>query len=156
MCCSPVGFKAFSISGEFLGVVEEISFDEKFSTRKIFLNNSNSIDVKMLASCGKNTIVFYNENNKPNINNFSPIKQPKELKVKEIATETLPVQDETLNVETRTVVNNVEFLIGRICTKDIFNFNNELLIKAHTVVNKKNLKEINKFGKLRELMLYSR
>ncbi|MCQ2564930.1 MAG: hypothetical protein MJ152_03655, partial [Clostridia bacterium] len=51
--------------------------------------------------------------------------------------------------------NNV-FLLGRIFTKDIFNFNNELLIKAHTIINKKHLKEVNKFGKLRELMLFSK
>ena len=54
------------------------------------------------------------------------------------------------------IFQNANFLLGRICTKDIFNFNNELLIKAHAVVNKKNLKEISKFGKIRELMLYSK
>ena len=53
-------------------------------------------------------------------------------------------------------VQNADFLLGRVCTKDIFNFNNEILIKAHAVITKKNLKEINKFGKLRELMLYSK
>ena len=54
----------------------------------------------------------------------------------------------------KPTIQNADFLIGRICTKDIFNFNNELLIKEHAVINKKNLKEINKYGKLRELMLY--
>ena len=58
----------------------------------------------------------------------------------------------------KTVLIDSGYLTDRATNeiKDIFNFNNELLIKAHSVINKKNLKEINKFGKLRELMLYSK
>ena len=38
--------------------------------------------------------------------------------------------EETQIVE---VVNNEEFLLGRRCSKDIVNFNNEVLIKANGV-----------------------
>lgn len=159
-CLAPINSKAYSINGEFLGVVQEISVDEKFSTEKISLDNDMVLNVDKLASCGRNTIIFHSNEEKINIKNFTPNKQPKTFKAKEVQmASTLPIEETSQNVVPVDIVksNNVQssdFLVGRICTKDIFNFNNELLIKAQAVVTKKNLKEINKFGKLRELMLY--
>ena len=161
-CPAPISSKVYSITGEFLGVVQEMQFDEKFLTQKIALDNGEVLDLKNLASCGRNTVIFYNNDTKININNFMPDKQPKVFKEKNVqVAKTLPIEQKELKtpaVETKQqpIIQNSEFLLGRVCTKDIFNFNNELLIKAHGVVNKKNLKEINKFGKLRELMLYSK
>ena len=150
----PVGTKAYSITGEFLGVVEEITLNNKFLTDKISLDNGQILDVKNLATCGKNTMIFYKDNQKVNINNFQP-KNPQSFKSEEFQiASVLPVEKEPVGEKKNVQAPN--FLLGRICTKDIFNFNNELLIKAHSVVNKKNLKEINKFGKLKELMLYSK
>lgn len=150
----PIGTKAYSITGEFLGVVQEISLNNRYLTEKISLDNGAIVDVRNLATCGKNTMIFYQGNQKVNMNNFEP-KSPKSFKSEEqqIA-KTMPIEKEDKIEKQTTQTSN--FLIGRVCTKDIFNFNNELLIKAHSVVNKKNLKEINKFGKLKELMIYSK
>lgn len=162
LCLAPINSKAYSINGEFLGVVHEISLNEKFLTQKISLDNNNVLEVQDIASCGKNTVIFYNKENRVNVKNFMPEKQPKLFKNKNVQTANiLPTEQTNSNivpVETKVqpIIQDTSFLIGRVCTKDIFNFNNELLIKAHGVVNKKNLKEINKFGKLRELMLYIR
>ena len=145
----PVGCKAYNINGEFLGVVQEITFNSKYQTDKVWLENSNSLELNTLATVGKNTLIFY-ATQKVNLNAFVP-KQPKEFKTDEVVeANTMPIQVEKPKVELKTS----SFLLGRVCTKDIFNFNNELLIKAQTVVNKKNLKEINKYGKIKELMLY--
>ncbi len=158
LCIAPLSSKVFSISGEFLGVVDEISFNEKFLSEKISLETGELLDVKDIASCGRNTVIFYNSDKKINLNNFTPSKQPKQFKGEEVVAQTLPIeQKEIKTYEKKNVtVQNTNFLIGRVCTKDIFNFNNEILIKAYAVVNKKNLKEISRFGKLRELMLYSK
>lgn len=150
---APIDSKAFSITGEFLGVINEIVFNEKFLCEKISLENGELLNVKDIASSGRNTVIFYNNEKKVNVNSFVP-KQPEQFKGEEVKCETLPIKNvETMEKKTVNALNT-NFLLGRICTKDIFNFNNELLIKAHSVVNKKNLKEINRFGKLRELMLY--
>ena len=45
----------------------------------------------------------------------------------------------TTGIITDSQMQTTDFLIGRVCVKDIFNFNNELLIKAHGVITKKNL-----------------
>lgn len=157
----PINSKAYTIKGEYLGIVREICVNERFLTEKFALDNNQTIGVKSLASFGKNTIIFYEENDKINVNKFIPTKTPKFFKSEKIQpAQILPVENEgkknavLLEDIKKPTIQNADFLIGRICTKDIFNFNNELLIKEHAVINKKNLKEINKYGKLRELMLY--
>ena len=160
----PIGAKAFNIKGEFLGIVKEIILTEKYLTEKVSFENNEVLDADLIASCGKNTIIFYDKSSKVDVSRFIPNKMPKIFKTKQVSkANILPIveQNETANstvvpvtAETKTPIQNSEFLIGKICTKDIFNFNNELLIKAHSVVTKKNLKEINLYGKLRELMLY--
>ena len=120
--------------------------------------------MKSLASFGKNTVIFYEETDKINVNKFVPNKTPKLFKSDKIQIANILPVDKTIEEKSsnavlvednkKPIMQNTDFLIGRICTKDIFNFNNELLIKAHGVVNKKNLKEINKYRKLRELMLF--
>lgn len=153
LCVAPISSKAYSINGEFLGVVEEIGFNNKFQTDEISLDNGEKANVKDIASCGKNTVVFFSQGQKLNLKNFTPTETPNQFKGEEVQTQILPVQENDDVKKTKATLNE-SFLLGRVCTKDIYNFNNELLIKAHGVVSKKNLKEITKFGKLRELMLF--
>lgn len=165
---SPISSKAYSLNGEFLGLVKEMSFDEKFKTDKLILDNEKALELENLASCGKNTVIFYDNNDKVDVKKFVPQKTPKLFKkfntqiAKILPSETK--QEEILENENIVPVTKSSpkidqasnFLIGRVCTKDIYNFNNELLVKAQSTVTKKTLKEVNKYGKLRELMLYSK
>lgn len=160
----PIGSKAYTIKGEYLGIIRELSLNDKFLTEKFSLDNNQTLNVKALASFGKNTVIFYDETDKINVSKFVPNKSPKIFKSEKIQIanimpveekkEEKPINAVPVEENKKPSVQNSDFLLGRICTKDIFNFNNELLIKAHAVVNKKNLKEINKYGKLRELMLF--
>ncbi len=160
LCVAPISSKAYSINGEFLGVIQEIFFDEKFQTSKIVLENDKVLKVENLASCGKNAVIFNMEDNKINLKKFTPTKPPHELKTKNVVpVATLPVEGNNIvPVESGKLIveQNADFLVGRKCLKDIVNFNNETLIKVNSVITKKTLKEIVKFGKLRELMLYSK
>ena len=156
----PVSSKVYSLTGEYLGVVDEVCFDDKYLAKKVLLDNNRVLEVSQIASIGKNAVVFHSDAEKVNVGSFVPKKQPKILKRKQVQiVKTLPAETDIKTIDNpkkKIVVDNLDFLLGRVCTKDIFNFNNELLIKAHSVINKKNLKELNKFGKLRELMIYSK
>lgn len=166
LIAAPINSKAYSIQGEFLGVIGKISFNEKFITTEIELENNTKLNPKFIASCSKNTMIFYNKEDKIDVNRFTPNKNKKVLREKSVdIKETKQEQENLLSTEQKTENSIIEeqkhslstdFLIGRICTKDIFNFNNEILIKAHTIINKKNLKDLIKFGKVRELMLFSK
>ncbi len=160
----PINSKAYTIRGEYLGVIKEVSLTDKFLTEKFSLDNDQSLSVDSLASSGKNTTIFYEESDNVNVKKFTPQKSPKIFKSqKEVDAKILPIDippTPSTNLEEINLpkpnFQSADFLLGRICTKDIFNFNNEILIKAHAVITKKILKEVNKFGKLRELMLYSK
>ncbi|MBR6778540.1 MAG: hypothetical protein IKM43_00085 [Clostridia bacterium] len=159
----PIMSKAYSLHGEYLGIIKDVTLSDKFLTEKFSLEDNSTLDITRLASCGKNTVIFFAETEKINLQKFTPTKTPKIFKTEPVqVAKILPVEiqpstnAEPVESPAKPTVQISDFLLGRICTKDIFNFNNELLIKAHSIVNKKNLKEINKFGKLRELMLYSK
>lgn len=160
---SPIGNKTYSIKGEFLGVVKEISLNEKYLTEKFSLDNETSLSVKNVASCGKNAVIFYEINDRVAVSKFTPKPSPKMFKQDAVQTASiLPIETEIPKMSAQPSLTEVQaqnlqngdFLLGRICLKDIFNFNNEVLIKAHAIVTKKNLKEIKKYNKLRELMLF--
>lgn len=171
----PLGSKAYTIKGEYLGLIKEMNINDKFLTEKFSLDNNSTVEVNLLASSGKNTIVFYDPQDKINVAKFTPTKTPKFFKFKSVqkakilpeekpdeeSVKTEPVVNaQNVNAvpaeENRTNLQNSDFLLGRICTKDIFNFNNEVLVKSHSVITKKVLKEVNRYGKLRELMLFSK
>ena len=153
---APINLKAYSINGEYLGVVEEIELNERFETEKISLDNNLILKIENFASCGQSTIIFNNSEEKLNIKKFEPNKMPKKLKTKQVQVATiLPMKENVNKIEVgQSEAKSANVLLGRVCLKDIINFNNEVLIKAQELVTKKNLKEINKYGKLRELMLY--
>lgn len=161
LCRFPILSKAYTINGEYLGVIKDISINSKFITETISLEDNTPIDVNLLASCGKNTIIFYDKHQPKKTSTHSTDK-PDGYKQEPVQTVSiLPVENNLINStssenQIKPTYQNPNFLLGRVCTKDIFNFNNELLIKSHGVVTKKNLKEINKYGKLRELMLFSK
>ncbi len=150
---APINSKVYSINGEYLGIVKEISMNEKFLCEKLSLENT-TLPISLLATCGKNTVIFYDNTEKINLNKFKTKISPKIFKNEEVQTAEIQPSPNVVPVETPKNVQNTDFLLGRICTKDIFNFNNELLIKSHATITKKNLKEIKKYGKIRELMLY--
>lgn len=156
---APMESKVYSISGEFLGVVKDLCLNEKFITEKLTLEKDIVLNVSDLLSCGKNTVIFNTKDKKISAKNFVPINEPKTFKVEiDQHIKTLPIETDNkqiVPVENKpTNIQNTDFLVGRICVKNIFNFNNELLVKEKTVITKKILKEICKYGKLRELMLY--
>lgn len=151
----PIGCKAYSITGEYLGTINEICLSDKFTLEKFSLDNNNTLLSEDIATLGKNTIIFYNKNQRLNIKKFSPKETPEKLKTtKAEIVEFLPTIDNKNVVAIETKLQNTDFLIGRVCGKDIVNFNNEILVKNNAVITKKILKDVNRFGKLRELMLY--
>ena len=54
----PILSKAYTIKGEFLGIIKEISLNDKFLTEKFSLDNNSTLDVNLLASSSKNTTIF--------------------------------------------------------------------------------------------------
>jgi len=154
--------KTYTIQGEYLGKINEITIDEKFKVVDIILDNDKILDCKQLASCGKNTIIVYDNSTKISVSRFKSSFAPKILKKhSETKVETLPIEPiiEEINQEITlptTASNNPNFIVGRIATKDILLDDKKVLIKQFSTITEKIVKLATYHNKLKELMLFSR
>lgn len=156
---NPYNSKTYTIQGEYLGKIEEITINEKYHICSIILDNGNNLDNKNLASCSKNTIIMYDENTKVNVKKFNINFSPKFLKSKNKQVKTMPApqeENETTNLETSNISNNRKFLIGRIALKDIMLDEKKTLIKANSTVTENVINNALIANKIKELMLYSK
>lgn len=169
---NPIGNKVYTINGELKGVIHNIELNDKFVITKINLDKETEIDLTKIANCSKNTILIYDESTKVNVNRFKFLSKPKKFKTKsEISVTTLPIisEPESANDEESKpiimpkptlenkpkIVNNTSFILGRKVNKDIFGLNNDIIVKKNTKITQQVIKTASRFGKLKELMIFS-
>lgn len=159
----PLNSKTYTIQGEFIGKIEEITIDDKFYIKNILLDNNKFLNCNQLASCSKNTVIMYDENTKINVSRFKHRLTPNIFKskseVKNVSTMPYPPTIEE-SIEKITlpsnISNNPKFMIGRIATKDIMLDDKKFLIKANSTITDKTLNIATIHNKVKELMLCSK
>ena len=151
----PLDFKAYTIQGEYLGKIISLSLDDKYNLTELILDNEKIIEHKKLASCGKNTIIVYDDNTTVDISKFKRIISPKLFKTKnEQPVAITPVEPVTTN--NTDIKNNPKFLLGRIATKDILLDENKILIKQNSTITSKTISLAYSNNKIKELLIYSK
>lgn len=133
---SPINLPAFLTSGKKLGIISDVILDEKFSIFKF--ETSEGEAENNIAKISKDLILF--NNGDTNIKYYNC--KPKQEKISAITT-----------VSNQSASINIPFLIGKKVIKDIFTFNNEIIIKNGNVVTEKVIQLAKINGKLRELAL---
>ena len=134
---SPINLPAYLSDGKSLGVITDIELDNNFNVVN-FIANNNTIQ-NNIAKITNQLIIFNTPDNVINISRMAP----KKIVNTELNAAISPIQSN---------LNNI-FLVGRKVTKDIFSFNNELLIKANSIVTERVVRIARLNGKLRELAL---
>lgn len=155
---APFESKTYTIQGEYLGKISQITFDEKYCVNEILLDNEKTLDCSNLASCSKNTILVYDKNTKINVSKFRTrapkfFKSKVEQKVAILPTMESAPQDITLPT---TTSNQPNFLIGREVTADIPLDDNKMLIRANSTITERVLAVATLNNKLKDLMLLSK
>ena len=138
---SPINLNAFQVNGKNLGKLTDIELDENFNVVR-YLTSTNEV-VTSIANISSSLVIF----NSDDITIKPYLFKPKN-KVK--------LTDFTNNSPKTVVLSNTinyNFLLGRKVTKDIFTFNNEMLIKNGTTVTEKIVQLAKQNRKLRELAL---
>lgn len=159
---NPIESKAYTIQGEYLGKIVEISINEKFNVSDITLDNEKLLDCKKLASCGKNTVIVYDENTKINVSRFKNSFAPNLFKRNDERTVNTqpvpPTMEEPVTEITlpKQASNNPKFMIGRIATQDIWLDDKKLLIKQSSTITEKTLSLACSHNKIKDLMMYSK
>lgn len=159
----PINSKSYTIQGEYIGKIIEITIDDKFNVSNILLDNDKFLDCRQLASCSKNTVIMYDQNTKVNVSRFKHKPSTNIFKssknVKSVSAMPYPpiieekIQEITLPAN---VSNNPKFMIGRIATKDIMINDQKFLIKANSTITEKTLFMATTYNKIKELMLCSK
>lgn len=150
----PLNVKVYSLQGEYLGIVKDYSMNEKFELENLIMDNQNLIKISSLASSSSNSVVTYYDDEHVNIKSFRYKIQHKnnDAKVK-----VLPKLFSSFNKIAPNPSNKKEnFIIGRICTKDIFDNNHNIIIKQNSTITEQILALASSKNKLQDLMKYSK
>jgi len=151
----PLDVKVYSLQGEYLGVVSDYSVTDKYEIENLILDNQQLISVGDIASCSANSIVVYYSQEHVNIKNFRYRIQNKpntNSKVK-----VLPKLFASFNkIAPSPSSRKQNFMVGRICTKDIFDNQKNIIIKQNSTITDQTLALASSKNKLQELMKYSK
>lgn len=173
---SPLNYKTYSIQGEYLGKLDQITFRENYSVDSLVLDSGKTYLPENLFSCGKNTIIIREETAQMTNQKFKQRFTPKFFKSKEKTNVfALPVEhaeideqdileikpkpalqkeDEDKLKENKT--KSSKFLIGRTALQTIMLDDKNVLIKANSTITEKIISLACTNNKLRELMTYSK
>lgn len=141
---SPINCLAFLTDGTSLGKLLDINL-----TKNFFINSF------ACSTCETNNRIFKLSNeviifNKPKSSlsylTFKPVEGGQLI--------AYPVNTELQTIPVKTI-SDFNFLIGRKSSKDIFAFNNEILIRAGGLITDRVIHQARKAGKLKELAMYS-
>ncbi len=91
---APFESKTYTIQGEYLGKIEQITFTDKYAVDTIMLDNEKALDCSNLASCSKNTILVYDKSTHINVSKFKNRAIPKFFRSsKQQKVATLPIEN---------------------------------------------------------------
>lgn len=139
----------------------DVSFDDKFNVIECNLNNESSFLVEKLAVLGNGVVIIQEDDKILDISRFN-VKKPKitntnepvkilrldeneNLQLNEAPPTTLPIK----------VTTSVDFLLGRVITENLYSQSKELIAKKGATITLKIIENARKFGKIKDLSIFS-
>lgn len=151
----PIDVKVYSLQGEFLGIVKDYSLTDKYVIENMVLDNQQLININDMASCSANSIVVYYSQEHINIKSFRYRIQNKSNDNSKV--KVLPKLFSSFNkIATNSSNSKQNFIVGRICTKDIMDNQQNIIIKQNSTITDQILALASSKNKLQELMKYSK
>ena len=151
-CFSPINSIVVSIDGNYIGHVSDIELDNKYNIKN-FIVDGQVFDLNKVINISESAIIINTLDIKTNLSKFKS-KTKIVIGNERITNQTVSVMSNQTILPNRTMLN-YNFLIGRRVSKDILNFNGEIIIKENQTVNSKVLDIARINGKLRELIKVS-
>lgn len=151
----PINAKVYSLQGEYLGVVKDYSITDKFVIESLILDNQQLINIDDMASFSSNSIVVYCTEEHININSFRYRIQNKNTQTQKV--KVLPKLFSSFNkIAPSPTDKKQNFIVGRICTKDIVDNQQNIIIKQNSTITEQTLALASNKNKLQELIKYSK
>lgn len=152
---SPINSIIVSVEGNFLGYVTDIELDEKFNILSFESSTKNNVNLSTVINISESVIITSNNTlKKPKLSGFKP-KYTIEKLAENSTQQTVEILTNSGAILPNRTVANYNFLINRKVSKNIVNFNGEIIIKENQIINSKVLDIARINGKIRELTKYS-
>jgi len=182
---NPINCQVFDTMGKFLGTITDVKMNDNFFVESVVLNNAFDLPIDIFVSSQDYIFIVQNKANPVKLHNLRPRKDfPKPQQPKqEIFTLTseneiikrkleqslnngiLPLNAKTPTIRLNSkksdtllpnkVTSNVNFILGRKATKNIYSPSNEIIVKRNTIINANNIELARKYGKIKELATFS-
>ena len=149
---NPIGLNVYSTKGKDLGTLCDVVLNDNLSTKEFVSSNTTFLPAQIVNI--SKSIIVNQTTKKVLISNFRPRVKllPTNENVKIMTIEDLSTQQST----PQKFVGNVNFLIGRTTTQDIYSPDNKLLAQKGTTITQKLLGTLKTYGKLSEITIYSK
>lgn len=151
----PMGIKVYSLQGEYLGIATNYVVTEKYVIETLILDTQQIINFADIASISINSIVVYSSGQHINVNAFRYKIRQNPLKLEKV--KVLPKLFSSFNkIEPSSPNSQINSIIGRICTKDIFDNQQNIIVKQNSTITEQILALASSKNKLQDLMKYSK
>ena len=152
-CFSPINSIVVSLNGNFLGYVSDIELDEKLNMKNFVVREGEVINLNNIINISDSAIIISTDEKKPKLGNFKE-KSKIEISLNN-SNEIVSILEKPNTILPNRTVTNYNFLINRKVSKNILNFNGEVIIKENQIITSKILDIARINGKIRELTKYS-
>lgn len=151
----PINVKVYSLQGEYLGVVKDYSITDKYIVESLILDNQQLINISDMASFSNSSVVVYCSQEHVNINSFRYRIQNKNTPPQKV--KVLPKLFASFNkIAPSPTDKGQNFIVGRVCTKDIVDNQHNIIIKQNSTITEQILALASNKNKLQELIKYSK
>lgn len=154
-CFSLINSIIVNINGNFLGYVNDIELDQKFNIKNFNSKDGKQVFLNQILNLSESAIIICPDTAKlPKLSRFKS-KTKIETPTEETQSKTVNILENNTTILPNRTVANYNFLVGRKVSKNIANFNGEIIIKENQIINSKVLDIARANGKIRELIKFS-
>ena len=149
---SPINAHCYNFDGKYLGKLEDLHFEG--NTINYLLINGKQYAVKTAITIN-NKLLLLSSEKQVSIKNFRPHRRKKTLISSSLNTNE-PVVNILNSFAPIKQITNYNFLLNRVITQDIKNSSGEIIANKDTIITIKTINKLRRYGKLKELVLYSK
>ena len=150
---SPINAKCYDFDGKYMGLLQDILTESNAITSIII--DDNQYSVKSIVSL-TNTLVLLSMDKTISIKRYRPYSKKIKVNTSSATNSDEPIVNILNSPHPTKQITNYNFLINRVIIKDIKTSSGEIIANKDTIITVKTINKLRHYGKLKELVLYSK
>lgn len=153
---NPIGKPVYDKNGVNLGIVKDVLLNQ--NNLKKLITSKCEIPSRYIKKAGDNCIIYGNRSKKLKKYDFK-VKNAENLPKVQIESQIIDLsikkKNNNLQISPIRLFANVNSLLGKVITADIFGFNNEIIAKKYDKINQNLINKAKLHNKINYLFIYS-